>query len=93
MILQNMKRLTLNLYFFTGKIPNWLRYHPHLLDWFPEVLIFNQQEMGIDSKGTPVKFSDEPTNFEYYFDAYPKYREKYEVEGEDETIKPEEQKK
>jgi hypothetical protein len=92
-ILPNMKRLTLNLNFFTGKIPNWLRYHPHLLDWFPEVLIFNQQEMGIDSKGTPVKFSDEPTNFEYYFDAYPKYREKYEVEGEDETIKPEEQKK
>ena len=92
-ILPNMKRLTLNLNFITGKIPNWLRYHPHLLDWFPEVLIFNQQEMGIDSKGTPVKFSDEPTNFEYYFDAYPKYREKYEVEGEDETIKPEEQKK
>ena len=92
-ILPNMKRLTLNLNFFTGKIPNWLRYHPHLLDWFPEVLIFNQQEMGIDSKGTPVKFSDEPINFEYYFDAYPKYREKYEVEGEDETIKPEEQKK
>ncbi len=31
-----MKRLTLNLNFFTGKIPNWLRYHPHLLvDWFP----------------------------------------------------------
>ena len=41
-----MKRLTLNLNFFTGKIPNWLRFHPHLLDWFPEVLIFNQQEMG-----------------------------------------------
>lgn len=92
-ILPNMKRLTLNLNFFTGKIPEWLRFHPHLLDWFPEVLIFNQQEMGQDSKGTPVKFSDEPSGFTYYFDAYPLYKQKYEVEGEDETLKPEEQKK
>lgn len=92
-ILPNMKRLTLNLNFFTGEIPNWLMFHPHLLDWFPEVLIFNQQEMGIDSKGTPVKFSNEPPSFEYYFEAYDKYRQKYEVEGEDETLKPEEQKK
>ena len=88
-----MKRLTLNLNFFTGKIPEWLRFHPHLLDWFPEVLIFNQQEMGQDSKGTPEKFSDEPRSFTYYFDAYPLYKQKYEVEGEDETLKPEEQKK
>lgn len=88
-----MKRLTLNLNFFTGEMPEWLMFHPHLLDWFPEVLIFNQQEMGIDSKGTPVKFSNEPPSFKYYFDAYPKYVQKYEVEGEDETLKPEEQKK
>ena len=45
------------------------------------------------SKGTPVKFSDEPSSFTYYFDAYPLYKQKYEVEGEDETLKPEEQKK
>ena len=92
-ILPNAKRLTLNLNYFTGELPKWLLYHPHLLDWFPEVLIFNQQEMGQDSKGTPVKFSDEPSSFTYYFDAYPLYKQKYEVEGEDETLKPEEQKK
>lgn len=89
-ILPNAKRLTLNLNYFTGKLPDWILYHPHLLDWFPEVLIFNQQEMGTDSQGAPVKFSNAPTNFEYYFSAYPKYREKYELEGEDETLKPEE---
>ena len=88
-ILPNMKRLTINLNYFTGELPKWLLYHPHLLDWFPEVLIFNQQEMGIDSKGAPVKFSNTPTNFEYYFSAYPNYRGKYELMGEDETIKPE----
>ena len=88
-ILPNAKRLTLNLNYFTGELPKWLLYHPHLLDWFPEVLIFNQQEMGRDSKGAPVQFSNAPTNFEYYFKAYPLYKGKYEVTGDDETIKPE----
>lgn len=88
-ILPNAKRLTLNLNYFTGELPKWLLYHPHLLDWFPEVLIFNQQEMGRDSKGAPVQFSNAPTNFEYYFKAYPLYKRKYEVAGDDEIIKPE----
>lgn len=88
-ILPNMKRLTLNLNYFTGDLPQWLLFHPYLLDWFPEILIFNQQEQGYDSNGAPVKFNNTPTNFEYYFQAYPAYREKYEVTGDDETIKPE----
>ena len=88
-ILPNAKRLTLNLNYFTGELPKWLLYHPHLLDWFPEVLIFNQQEMGRDSKGAPVQFSNAPTNFEYYFKAYPLYKGQYEVAGDDEIIKPE----
>lgn len=88
-ILPNAKRLTLNLNYFTGELPKWLLYHPHLLDWFPEVLIFNQQEMGHDSKGAPVQFSNAPTSFEYYFKAYPLYKGKYEVAGDDEIIKPE----
>ena len=88
-ILPNAKRLTLNLNYFTGELPKWLLYHPHLLDWFPEVLIFNQQEMGRDSKGAPVQFSNAPTNFEYYFKAYPLYKGKYKVAGDDEIIKPE----
>lgn len=88
-ILPNMKRLTLNLNYFTGDLPQWLLFHPYLLDWFPEILIFNQQEQGYDSNGAPVKFNNTPTNFEYYFQAYPAYREKYEVTGDNETIKPE----
>ncbi len=88
-ILPNMKRLTLNLNYFTGDLPQWLLFHPYLLDWFPEILIFNQQEQGYDSNGAPVKFNNTPTNFEYYFQAYPAYREKYEVTGDDETIKAE----
>lgn len=92
-ILPNMKRLTINLNYLTGELPKWLLYHPRLLDWFPEVLIFNQQEEARNSKGEPVKFSNTPNNFEYYFQAFPLYREKYEMEGEEESTQPEETKK
>ena len=81
-ILPNMKRLTLNLNFFTGNAPDWLLYHPHLLDWYPESLIFLQKENGLDSEGKLVKFDNEPTNYDYYYDFFPGYRDKYEMKEE-----------
>lgn len=81
-ILPNMKLLSLNLNFFTGELPQWLLYHPRLLSWYPELLIFNQQEQGIDSKGKLVGFSNQPTTFEYYYEALPGTREKYELKEE-----------
>lgn len=77
-ILPNIKSLRINLNFFTGKLPDWLLYHPRLLDWFPEVLVFHQQEHGLNSKGEITRFENEPTSFEYYYDALPGMREKYE---------------
>lgn len=81
-IMPKMKRLTLNLNFFTGKLPEWVLYHPYLLDWFPESLIYMQKENGIDSNGKLVKFDNEPTDYEYYYDFFPGYREKYEIKEE-----------
>lgn len=81
-ILPNMKRLTLNLNFFTGELPDWLLYHPHLLDWFPESLIYMQQVNAFDSNGRPTQFDNEPTDYEYYFKFFPKFRSKYEVKEE-----------
>lgn len=81
-IMPNMKRLSLNLNFFTGKLPEWVLYHPHLLDWFPESLIYMQKENGIDSDGKLVKFDNEPTDYEYYYNFFPGYREKYEIKEE-----------
>ena len=81
-ILPKMERLTLNLNFFTGDAPRWLLYHPHLLDWYPESLIFLQKENGRDSEGKPVKFDNEPTNYEYYYEFFPGYRDKYEIKEE-----------
>ena len=78
-IMPQMKRLTLNLCFFTGKLPDWLLYHPYLLDWFPESLIYMQKENGLDSNGKLVKFDNEPSDYEYYYDFFPGYRKKYEI--------------
>ena len=78
-IMPNMERLTLNLNFFTGNLPNWLLYHPRLLDWFPESLIYMQKENGLDSNGKLVKFDNEPSDYGYYYDFFPGYEKKYEI--------------
>lgn len=80
-LMMQTKGFAINLNFFTGKIPDWLLYHPHLLDWNPEIFIFNQ-ETGVDSNGDKAGFSNTPTNYEYYYKAFPKFREKYELEEE-----------
>lgn len=49
-ILPKMKRLSVNLNFFTGNLPDWMLYHPHLIDWDPEILIYNQMEKGLNSE-------------------------------------------
>ena len=77
-ILPNCTSLKLNLNFFTGNLPEWLRYHPHLIEWIPEILIFNQYEKGIDSEGKNVGFDNVDTNFEYFYEAFPKMRSKFE---------------
>lgn len=81
-ILPNCTMLRLNLNFLTGKLPDWLLYHPHLIDWVPEILIFNQQEQGLDSEGRHVRFDNVPETFDYYYDAFPGTRAKYEIQEE-----------
>ena len=83
-ILPNCTMLRLNLNFLTGDLPKWLRYHPHFLDWAPELLIFNQQEKGLNSNGEPVRFDNESEvkELQYYFDFFPGTKEKYELKEE-----------
>lgn len=81
-ILPKMKLLAINLNFFTGKIPDWILYHPYFLEWVPEYLLFNQQESGINSEGVLVGFDNEPVTFDYYYDAFPGTRDKYEIKEE-----------
>lgn len=81
-ILPNMRHLAINLNFFTGDLPEWILYHPHLLEWYPELLIFNQQETGRNSAGEIVRFDNKPDNFEYYYSVFPGMKEKYELKEE-----------
>lgn len=83
-ILPNMRSLKINLNFMSGEVPDWLLYHPRLLEWGPEVLIFPQQEKAVDSDGKSVGFDNAPANFEYYFEKYPLYRGRYEFNEETE---------
>ena len=81
-ILPNMRTLRLNLNFLSGRLPDWLLYHPRLMEWSAENLIYIQQDNGVDSQGNRVGFSNEPTSREYYFQAYPLMRGRYEFNDE-----------
>ena len=82
-ILPNMRSLKINLNFMTGELPDWLLYHPRLLEWGPEVLILPQMEKSVNSKGVSVGFDNAPTNFEYYFNVYEEYRGRYELKEDE----------
>jgi len=70
-VLPNMKMLSINLNLFNGEIPEWILYHPHLMDWFPDILVFNQDETLTDMDGNNPGFSNIPVSPTYYYDAYP----------------------
>ena len=71
-----------NTHFFSGELPKWVLYHPHLQDWIPQLLFYPQQEKGINSEGKVVGFSNVPKVYDYYYEAYPLYRAKYEMKDE-----------
>ena len=81
-ILPNMHSLRINLNFMTGEIPDWLLYHPRLMEWAAEILVFEQQTPATDSYGRTVKFDNAPNSMEYYFESYPLYRNRYEFNNE-----------
>lgn len=88
-VLPNTKVLSLNLNFMTGKLPNWIIFHPYLIDWYPESMIF-QQEVGKNSDGKDAGFDEVPMDFDYFYGkqtndpnaAFPKYYGKYTLEEE-----------
>ena len=76
----NMKSLSLNLNFLTGKLPKWILYHPYLTYWNPFSMIFTQETGAINTDKEKAGFEAEPTNLsnytnlgysESYYDVYP----------------------
>lgn len=67
-ILPKAKFVALNLNRLTGKVPNWILYHPYLACWNPFLLTFNQE--GYDNKNTMAGFSNAPTKFTDFPEEY-----------------------
>lgn len=78
-----MKSLSLNLNFLTGKLPDWILYHPYLTFWDPFTMIFQQELSTTASKAKNTKgevittFSNEPTNLSNYGEGKTSYYEMY----------------
>lgn len=97
-VLPNCRQLSLNLNFLTGAVPKWILYHPHLVEWTPSIMIFNQQPKGKNSDGAAVGFSNMTEgsySYDYYYGtsdpgnkwelpgvAYPLYYRKYVAAGD-----------
>lgn len=97
-VLPNCRQLSLNLNYFTGKVPNWILFHPHLVEWNAPTMIFNQQPKGKNSDGAAVGFSnmtEDCYSYDYYYGtsdpgskwevsgvAYPLYYRKYVAAGD-----------
>lgn len=78
-----MKKLSLNLNFMNGKLPDWILYHPYLSFWDPFTMIFQQELSTTSSKAKNTKgeiitkFSNEPTNLSNYGEDKISYYEMY----------------
>lgn len=97
-VLPNCRQLSLNLNFLTGAVPKWILYHPHLVEWTPSIMIFNQQPKGKNSDGAAVGFSnmtEDSFSFDYFYGtsdpgskwevpgvAYPLYYRTYVAAGD-----------
>lgn len=91
-----MKKLSLNLNFMTGKLPDWILYHPYLSFWDPFTMIFQQELSTTSSKAKNTKgeiitkFSNEPTYLSNYgedkisyYEMYPKRKPQITDESEE----------
>ena len=81
-ILPNVKSLRININFLHGEIPDWLLYHPRLMEWNALTFIFPQQEASFDSEGNKSGFINDYSSYEFYFEKYPLMRGRYEFNDE-----------
>lgn len=76
-VLPNMKFLALNHNYMTGKIPDWVLFHPYLMMWNPSMRFFRQEIEFLDEKGNKAGFTNIPDDPQYYYDVYPE--QKFEI--------------
>ncbi len=76
-VLPNAKYFAINLNLYTGEIPEWILYHPHLMEWAPDILVFNQDAETVRADGKTPGFSNIPVSPDYYYEAYPLLKPDY----------------
>lgn len=69
-VMPSTKRFAINYNRLSGKLPDWLLYHPALDWWVPYSLVFSQEGRAQDGK--QAGFENEPTSLNYYYDVYTK---------------------
>lgn len=69
-VLPKAREFYINLNFLTGSLPKWILFHPHFVEWYPEGMVFNQQEDGRNSEGEKVGFDNinaDKFDYSYYY--------------------------
>lgn len=70
-VMPNLKFFGINLNVLEGELPEWILYHPHLMEWDPETIVFNQSGDINNFEGKRPGFTNVPENLNYYYEAYP----------------------
>ena len=70
-VLPKLNYFAINLNKLSGKVPDWLLFHPKFDLWIPFSLVFPQE--GFDKNGHKAGFDPKsvPSNFDYYYEVYP----------------------
>lgn len=76
-VLPNCEFFAFNLNRMSGKLPDWVLYHPHLTDWEPYTLCYSQEGRAAD--GTLAAFSNVPVNMDYYWNFYDGYKDHVDI--------------
>ena len=67
-VLPNATFFAINFNRLTGRLPDWVLYHPKLDLMIPYSLIFSQE--GKTREGKSAGFDNEPVSLDYYYDIY-----------------------
>ena len=78
-VMTKTKHFSINYNRMTGKLPDWVLYHPALDIWLPFSFVFTQEGRAKD--GTQAGFSNEPPSLSYYYSIYTKKQQPTGEEG------------
>ena len=78
-VMTKTKHFAINYNRMTGKLPDWVLYHPALDIWLPYSFVFTQE--GRAKNGQQAGFSNEPPSLSYYYSIYTKKKQPTGEEG------------